>query len=98
MRQRSKDGNVTEDCLLLGFVVDEDLCIVHYFGQEPVLVAKLCEVQAGRGQNKPRVPNSVFRSEPEHPRGCWPRCELEGPTGAEWPQGWPERMIHGPTK
>ena len=46
---------------MLGFVIDEDLCIVDCLGQGPVLVAKLCEVQAGRGQDKPRIPNGVVR-------------------------------------
>ena len=40
--QGSEDGNVTKGCLLLGFVIDEDLCIVDCLGQGPVLVAKNC--------------------------------------------------------
>ena len=59
--QGTKDGNITKGCLLLAFIIiiDEDLCIVDGLGQEPVLMAKLCEVQTGRGKDKPRIPNGA---------------------------------------
>ena len=75
-------------CLLLGFIMDEALCIVDGLGQGPVLVAKLCEVQTGRGKEAAHSKWCGFGLSPAHPRGCWPWCAPEGPRGAESPQGY----------
>ena len=46
--------------LLLGLVVDEELCIVDCFGQGPVPVPELREVQASGSKNQPRVPDGMI--------------------------------------
>ena len=43
--QGPQDSNVAEGSLLLSLVIDEELCIVDSFGQGPMLVPKLRQVQ-----------------------------------------------------
>ena len=45
---------------MLGLVIDEELGVVDCFGQRSVLVPKLCKVQPGGGEDKPRVPDGMI--------------------------------------
>ena len=67
----------------MGLVIDEELGIVDCFSQRSVLVPKLCKVQPGGGEDKPRIPDGMIAVRVVE---CWQKCatgvreELNGHT------------------
>ena len=45
---------------MLGLVIYEELGVVNCFGQGPVLMSKLCEVQPGGGEDQARIPDGMI--------------------------------------